>query len=202
MPEEQTAFPMLHLRFGLGQESECESASLYLPANDRQIKKALDSIDSCCPEECVCHSLAGRTGPMTIPDMGQFDRLNLLAFKAAELEKQGQFPKLQAMLEATGCADVEAALELAGQVDEYYLEPNTRSFTDVAQEELDVILCDRDAEFIVSSLDMEDYGQRLMTRDNMRFTDGGMLVRADHGSIPNLGPPEQGPESTEYQQMM
>lgn len=206
MSQEQTAFPMFHLHFGLGQQNECESASLYLPANHHQIKKALDSIDSCCLDECVCHSLAGRIGQVAdgYRDMGQFNRLNLVAFQAVELEKQGLFPKYEAMIEATGCVDIEDAIELAGQVDEYFLEPQTLTPADVAREELGAILCDKDAEFITGSLDVEDYGARLMQRDNMRFTSQGLLVRADHEPIPDLGPPEQEQEqeTTEYQQTM
>ena len=210
MPNEQSAFPMFHLHFGLGQKDECEPASLYLPANHQQIKKALDSIDSCCLDECVCHSLSGRIGQVAdgYRDMGQFNRLNLLAFQAVELEKQGLFLKYEAMIEATGCVDIEDAIELAGQMEEYFFTPDVHSCADVAREELGVILCDKDAEFITGSLDLEDYGARLMQRDNLRLTSGGLLARADHEPIPDLGPPgseqeqNQEQDTTEYQQTM
>ena len=68
-------------------------------------------------------------------------------------------------------------LSLAGTVEEYFFEPQVSSPEDVAKSELNVILCERDAEALLPYIDLQSYGRALLERDQAVVTSYGLVER-------------------------
>lgn len=100
-----------------------------------------------------------------------------------ELDGRGDLPKYKALLEAEDCVDLAQMIALAGTVDAYLFQPETRSAEDVAREELRAILCGRDAETLLPHINLRSYGRALLERNQAVVTEYGLLERVDGQSI-------------------
>lgn len=95
-------------------------------------------------------------------------------------------PAYKALLAATECQDIEVALGLAEQLDEYILSPRIAAPEDVAIEELTIILPDEAARLIRSHINLHTYGQALMASHNSIQTEYGLLERRDGQPIQTI----------------
>ena len=95
-------------------------------------------------------------------------------------------PAYKALLAATECQDIEVALGLAEQLDEYILSPRIAAPEDVAIEELTIILPDEVARLIRSHINLHTYGQALMASHNSIQTEYGLLERRDGQPIQTI----------------
>ena len=68
-------------------------------------------------------------------------------------------------------------LPLVAEVGEYFFEPQMSSPEDVAKSELNVILCERDAETLLPHIDLLSYGRALLERDQAMVTSYGLVER-------------------------
>ena len=68
-------------------------------------------------------------------------------------------------------------LSLAAEVEGYFFEPQVSSPEDVARSELNVILCERDAETLLPYIDLQSYGRALLERDQAMVTSYGLVER-------------------------
>ena len=190
------------LTLGLGPPAEGDpTVTLELPATDKQIKAVLEQIDSCCPEECACHSLRGvlPQAETWLIDMGGFDTLNQLAANVKEIMERNELPLYKAMLEATECADLETALLLSEQTEEYILTADMITFEDVAVGELNFMLNSDDAEGLIPFVDLPSYGKQVLKNCNAMLTDYGQINRTDYQPIQT---PTIEPEQNMTQEML
>lgn len=101
-----------------------------------------------------------------------------LSTRLSELDGQGQLTKYKAILAANNCEDLSRALSLAGTVDEHLFEPKVGSPEDVAREELEVVICEKDAETLMPYIDLQGYGRALLERDHAVITEYGLVERS------------------------
>lgn len=101
-----------------------------------------------------------------------------LSTRLSELDGQGQLTKYKAILAANNCEDLSRALSLAGTVDEHLFEPKAGSPEDVAREELEVVICEKDAETLMPYIDLQGYGRALLERDHAVITEYGLVERS------------------------
>ena len=101
-----------------------------------------------------------------------------LSTRLSELDGQGQLTKYKAILAANNCEDLSRAISLAGTVDEHLFEPKAGSPEDVAREELEVVICEKDAETLMPYIDLQGYGRALLERDHAVITEYGLVARA------------------------
>ena len=66
-------------------------------------------------------------------------------------------------------------LSLAAEVEGYFFEPQVSGPEDVARSELNVILCERDAETLLPYIDLQSYGRALLERDHAMVTSYGLV---------------------------
>ena len=190
------------LTLGLGPPAEGDpTVTLELPATDKQIKAVLEQIDSCCPEECVCHRLVGvlPQAEAWLEDMGGFDTLNQLAANVKDIVERNELPLYKAMLEATECADLETALLLSTQTEDYILTADMITFEDVAVGELNFMLNSDDAEGLIPFVDLPSFGKQVLKNCNAILTDYGQINRVDYQP---MQAPAIEPEQDMNQQMM
>ncbi len=83
----------------------------------------------------------------------------------------------KALLEATGCPDLEQAELLMDEVEKCSFSPQFSSPIEVAKWELSVILQPKAAELITPHLNMYQYGQALLKDGNCVMTSYGMIER-------------------------
>ena len=82
-------------------------------------------------------------------------------------------------------------LPLVAEVGEYFFEPQVSSPEDVARSELNVILCERDAEALLPYIDLQSYGRALLARDQAVVTSYGLVERDTSRQVPEE---DQAPE--------
>ena len=68
-------------------------------------------------------------------------------------------------------------VSLADTLDEYIFDPSLGGPEDVARGELNVILCERDAEALLPYIDLQSYGRALLARDQAVVTSYGLVER-------------------------
>lgn len=199
-PQLESASAPFLISFSLGPDTE-SIVSLELPASSQEVAAALDKIDSCCPEECVCRQLDGVLPQARdwLHDMGDFDTLNQLAVQVKELSSRGELTKYKAMLQATDCQDFETALLLSTQTQNYTLEVDVHDAEGFAIADLHCLLDEGSAEELIPFVDLQDYGEAIMERYRSELTAYGLLSRIDEQPIQA---PQEEPQENMDQQML
>ena len=133
-----------------------EMIQLRLPASEEQMRGALEKLGKRDWDDIVVS-----VQDCAIPSLNHkiyFDwetpQIQELARCLAELDAQGQLPKYKAILAANDCQDLSKMLSLAGAVDEYLFEPQVSGPEDLAKSELNVILCETDAETLLPHINL------------------------------------------------
>jgi len=101
-------------------------------------------------------------------------------------------PAYKALLEAVDCKSVQQAEQLMDTLDEYIFSPQFSSPIEVAKGELSIILTEQDAALITPHLNLYQYGQSLIQRDNGVLTDYGLIERRDGQPVQTIEQPRQG----------
>ena len=91
------------------------------------------------------------------------------------IARMSETTKLKAVQLATGSTD----LELINRLDEYILDPTIRTPEDAARAELHVSMDDREAELLLSFVDLHGYGLVLIKHYNSVLTPYGLVERRD-----------------------
>jgi hypothetical protein len=124
--------------------------------------------------DCAAPHLIGLSGGM--------EAVDLLARRLTGLEPQA-LSAYKALLEAADCEDLQSARTLMDSLDKYIFSPQHSSPTEVAEEELSSILCDKDVETIIPHLNLYQYGQALIKRCGGSLTAYGLIERKDHQPV-------------------
>ena len=150
---------------GGGQKSEV--LQLRLPAPEEQLRAALEKLG-----RQDWNDVAASIQDCAIPDLnhelylnGEIPQIVELSQRLSELDARGELPKYKAILAANDCRELSEMIALAGTVDAYFFEPQTRSPEDVARGELGMIVCSQDAETLLPYIDLYSYGRALLERD-------------------------------------
>lgn len=168
------------------------SCELGLPATREQLDQALEEIGAASWEEVTFFEMdSAIPGILEDLDCDGIHQANRLARLVKELERRNELPKLKAVLIATDCREVSTAIEIAEKLDEYILEPDTRTEEDVARAELRVVVDDRSAEILLPHLDLLNYGRDLIKLHNSEITPYGLVERVD-GQPLQINEPRQG----------
>ena len=102
-----------------------------------------------------------------------------LAAAARQAVGEAGLPKLMAVLEAAGCTEPEDVAGIAGRLDEYILEPEHRSYKDIALSDLRAVAGEPALELLVPHVDLEAYGKAVAGSMNLVLTPYGTVSRRD-----------------------
>ena len=182
-----------HAFFNAGENAD-RSAVIRLPASEEELDKTLEELDAVCWEECgfVCLDCAVPWAREWMEDEENLGTIRPFAEKLDQLQRQGQLPKYKALLLATGCEDLQDALELADSVKEMVFSPAIDSPKDAALVELQTIFDGENLKSLLRHLDLDGYGQELIAADHEVLTPYGLLHRQDGELIPSRQKEDQG----------
>lgn len=125
--------------------------------------------------DCAAPSLTGLSGAMRTMD--------LLAHQLTYLTANRGLPKYKAVLDATGCNEVERALELVDELDQYSLSPDLREMDEVAGARLDQLLPDEVCKALLPHVQLYAFGKELVQVQGSKLTEYGLIERTDGGPI-------------------
>ncbi len=163
-----------------GRIQKEDMVQLRLPASEGEMQAALEKLGRKDRND-VAASVWDSPLPWlnhTIYFEEELPQILELSTRLSELDGQGQLTKYKAILAANNCEDLSRALSLAGTVDEHLFEPKAGSPEDVAREELEVVICEKDAETLMPYIDLQGYGRALLERDHAVITEYGLVERS------------------------
>ena len=163
-----------------GRIQKEDMVQLRLPASEEEMQAALEKLGRKDRND-VAASVWDSPLPWLNHTMyfeGELPQILELSTRLSELDGQGQLTKYKAILAANNCEDLSRALSLAGTVDEHLFEPKAGSPEDVAREELEVVICEKDAETLMPYIDLQGYGRALLERDHAVITEYGLVERS------------------------
>lgn len=171
--------------FNDGQD-DGPSVTIHLPASEEDLDKTLEQLDVASWEECgyACLDCAVPWAREWIEDEEDLGTIQPFAEELDQLQRQGQLPKYKALLLATGCEDLQDALELVDSVKEMVFSPEIDSPKDVALAELQTVFDGENLKNLLRHLDLDGYGQELIAADHEVLTPYGLLHRQDGEPIP------------------
>ena len=98
---------------------------------------------------------------------------------AAKRIMDDDLPKLKAVLEATKSTEPGDVAGIAGRLDEYILEPEHRSYKDIALSDLRAVAGEPALELLVPHVDLDAYGRAIAGNMNLVLTPYGTVSRRD-----------------------
>lgn len=172
--------------FNDGQD-DGPSVMIRLPASEEDLDKALEQLDVASWEECgyACLDCAVPWTREWIEDEEDLSTIQPFAEELDRLQRQGQLPKYKALLLATDCEDLRDALELVDSVKEMVFSPAIYSPKDVALAELQAILDGDGLKSLLRHIDLDGYGQELVTADHEVLTPYGLICQQNGEPIPS-----------------
>lgn len=181
--------------FDTGGEPEV-TTSLDLPASNEALNKALEYVGAASWEEVV-FTVEDSACPGFPEDVygESFEELNDYAQTVKEVQIAGNLTKLKAILTIRGCTAIGDAMEIAEKLDDFFVEADKVTPSDVAREEIRFSLSEDEAEILLKHVNLFDYGKELMAHYNSQLTDYGLVTRRD-------GQPIQGQEENTVQMNM
>ena len=148
--------------------SGCE-VKFPFPANEPMWTERVRCVD------CMAPGLIGASGGM--------ERIDLLARRLSGMEEAGTLAKYKALLIATGCDDVECALDLVDELDQYSLSPALREPDEVAKARLEQFLPDDVRETLLPHVQLYAFGKALVEAQGNEITEYGLIERTDSSPI-------------------
>lgn len=174
---------------------------LDLPATEDDLNAALKKLDA--PNwDSVVLGVMDSAVPDILDNADLFidgmDHINKLAQAIQYREERDELPKLKAVLHATGCDDVSAAISIAENLDDYLYEPAVRSAEDVAKEELRLSVDDKTLSILQKHVSLHNYGRDLIAANHAEMTPYGLVERLDGQpvQVPAQNPRQGGMEMT------
>ncbi len=143
---------------------------ITVPANEA----AFENVTSMQITDCACPMLKG----MDI-DSEDIPALNDFAVQLRQISAADKLPKLNAVLSANQCSNINQAVLLACRLKHFNLDARIKNYADLVYDELENVIGGRQAEEIRECLDIEKYGRILQQGYNSVFTEYGMVTRDD-----------------------
>ena len=166
------------------KRDDTNSVLLSLPAPDDEIRRAIGGIGTACAFRCVdCRIPSLREA---IDDENDIRQVNQFARKLAQKEEgwgEGELVTYKALLEASGCVDLQDAARLMEGLEEYELLPDVILAWDYAERALRENYPDlREALFRTDS--SAEIGRKLLEDGNAALTEYGLLQKRDGSPLP------------------
>ena len=159
--------------------SGCE-VKFPFPANEPMGTEPVRCVD------CMVPALIGAGGGM--------ERIDLLARRLSGLEGAGTLAKYKALLAATECDDVECALDLVDELDQYALSAALREPDEVARAKLEQFLPNDVRQALLPYVQLYAFGTVLVHSQGSEITEYGLIersgggpVRTEHQGVPQMG---------------
>lgn len=121
--------------------------------------------------DCAAPSLIGVSGGL--------EQMNLLARWLSGMETAGTLPKYKAVLTATGCDDLDWALKLANDLEQYMLDPKCRTPEEVAESAIHFAVPQCEIALLRPSVNLYQYGQDIIRAGGGQLTGYGLIERVD-----------------------
>ena len=116
-------------------------------------------------------------------DCDDIQELNELAKHLKCRENSGELSKLKAVILATDCHDVETAIQIAENLDNYLFEPDQRNPEEVASEELRLIVDEQSLSILKKHVSLYNYGLDVMAANHAVLTPYGLVQRRDGNEL-------------------
>ena len=136
--------------------------------------------------ECTCLDCKVPALAEHITSAVPFETIERLGDVLAQMTAE-ELSVYKALIEATECQNVECALGMAEQLDEYILSPSIASPEDAATEDLSRILPEQVARRIRPYINLHNYGLALLESHIHAETEYGLLERRDNQPIQCVG---------------
>ena len=153
---------------------------ISLPASEKQIMAALDSLGASGLDDTMCAIVDGPL-PVLRSEVFAGSEILLVNELAERIRDMGdkELGVLKAVMEEVGFDTLDGVIELAGRTGEYIFEPGIRSVEQAAETELNAMLGEKDAGLIIRHLNLYAYGKALLEQENAAITPYGRLQRRD-----------------------
>lgn len=162
------------------EPNDQNTISLKLPAAQADIQRALEDIGAKSMDDCCFYGYESLIVPQLADCYGDnedFNALNHLAERINRLDND-TLVKFKAMLEAVECKDIETAITVYENMDEFTLDRNCTSPSDYADKVLQSLDLPMKEE-ISNYLSTDGYGKALMQYNGVDITSYGMLIPDD-----------------------
>lgn len=163
-------------------QHQWRSVPLDLPATEEALDAALEKLG--VPDwDSVILGVVDSAIPNlldnAVPYFDGMRQLNALAKVVMRIEQTGEMLKYKAVLTATGCTDIDDAIQLTEHLDDYVFNGDLHSPPDVALGEISIILARESAKTLVPHIDLYSYGSALIRERNSVLTGYGLVERLD-----------------------
>jgi len=161
-----------------------EQIELKLPASEEQLQQAVErlAVGNWCEGLYTIEDSAIPNVLEESDTLGSLRKLNDLARAIAELSQEG-FTKYKALLEATQCGNIEAALDYVSGLEQYTLNCNICSYEQLAKEDIFSYADAKTADMLIRHLNLDSYGREVEEQEHGRLTPYGYIVHINAGPI-------------------
>lgn len=175
---------LFRLTIGLHPDyGDDRTVTLDLPASEKELEEAQERLGTLQWENTVVLNYDG-----IIPNAAAFADLPMEMEEFNEFAKavkdipvrQGQLPKLKALLEQFEVQDIGTAILLAERMDEYIFTPEVSSPQETAVDQLRSLLSGDEFELLIPHVNLFTCGDRVIRYNNAELTPYGLLHRADY----------------------
>ena len=175
---------------------------LRLPARKDELEMAVRWLGYIDWEtvECTCLDCKVPALAEHITNAVPFETIERLGDVLGQMSAD-ELPIYKALIEATECQDVERALGMAEQLDEYILSPSIASPEDVAPEDLSRVLPEQVARLLRPYINLHNYGLALLESRIHAETEYGLLERRDNQPIQSVGALQPEAQMEEMEEM-
>ena len=154
-----------------------EQTELKLPASEEQLQQAVEqlAVGNWCEGLYTIEDSAIPNVLEESDTLGSLRKLNDLARAIAELSQEG-FTKYKALLEATQCGNIEAALDYVSGLEQYTLNCNICSYEQLAKEDIFSFADAKTADMLIRHLNLDSYGREVEEQEHGCLTPYGYIV--------------------------
>lgn len=173
------AFRLLIGRYPFETNDQSDKlVQLELPATEGKLNRALEECGAASWSEVTFQAEdSAIPGLLENMDCNSIPQINKLAQAIKYQEGQDELPKLKAILHAADCHDINTAIEISENLDNYFYEDHLRTYEEVAREELLVILDRHDLSILEKHIDLFNYGRDLIASCHATMTPYGLVDR-------------------------
>lgn len=175
-PEYTLRLRIAQYPFETGGDPEV-TTTLDLPADLDALIKAMEQIGAASWEE-VIFTVEDSAIPGFPEDLygNSFEELNDYAQTVKEVQDAGELPKLKAVLSTKSCSNVQEAMELAEQLDHYYLEQRLHDPVEIAEQEIRDYMPANKVEALLKNMHLYNYGMEVMKEYGSKLTEYGLVT--------------------------
>ena len=105
-----------------------------------------------------------------------FEELNDYAQAVKEIQDSGELTKLKAILSTKFCSNVQEAMELAEQLDHFYLEQRLHDPVEIAEQEIRDYMPSNKVDALLKSMNLYNYGMEVMREYGSKLTEYGLVT--------------------------